>query len=337
MIHRILNTWHPDRFHYHHRLDHVSDHFEGWYFKIVDSAGEQPYAFIPGIFLGEDRHAFIQVLDGRTGTGTYHRFDVNRFTASKDEFAVSIGTNQFSMERIVLDLDRTDTAGTQCVKASVELGPPAPWPVRPLAPGVMGPYAFAPFMQCNHGILSLDHELSGFVRVDGLETCYDFGRGYVEKDWGKAFPEGYVWTQSNNFDRPGVCVTASVATIPWVTGEFRGFLVGFLFEGNLHRFMTYNGGVIESLTVSETHLHLKIRNRTHRLEVDSRKEAGGMLKAPYERQMLERVAETMTSVVDLRFSSLAGEVLYTGTGRNACLEIQGNLTKILDAEYAVKE
>ncbi|MFA6241664.1 MAG: tocopherol cyclase family protein [Candidatus Hydrogenedentales bacterium] len=332
MIHRIMNTWRPERFHYHHRLARVSDHFEGWYIKIVDPGDEQPYAIIPGVFLGQDRHAFIQVLDGRTGTGRYHRFALEQFTASRDTFDVRIGPNRFHAGGFTLDLDRTDAAGEQRVKGEIEMGELTPWPVTFFSPGVMGPYSFIPFMQCNHGILSMDHGLMGFLNVDGRETRYDGGRGYMEKDWGKAFPEGYAWTQSNHFDRCGICVTASVATIPWVTGEFRGFLVGFLIDGELHRFMTYNGGVIEALTVCERQLRLTIRNRTHRHEVDSEKSEGGMLMAPYERQMLERVAETMTSIIRLRFTTLNGEERYSGTGRNACLEIQGNLEKVLDGQ-----
>jgi len=69
----------------------------------------------------------------------------------------------------------------------------------------------------------------------------------------------------------------------------------------------------------------------HRLEIDARKEEGGVLHAPYGRQMIERVAETMSSEVELRFSSLAtGEGLYEGRGRHACLEVQGDLPAILD-------
>ena len=38
--------------------------------------------------------------------------------------------------------------------------------------------------------------------------------------------------------------------------------------------------------------------------------------------MRPRVAETMTSEIDLRFSTLGGAELYRGTGRNAGLEVQ---------------
>ena len=119
--------------------------------------------------------------------------------------------------------------------------------------------------------------------------------------------------------------------IPWLTGAFRGFLVGFLLDGTLHQFTTYNGSRIEDLSLSETHLHLRIRNRSHRLTVDAEKADGAVLRAPYERDMLERVAETMTSTVTARLESLRDrEVLFEGTGRHACMELQGNLDKIMD-------
>ena len=36
------------------------------------------------------------------------------------------------------------------------------------------------------------------------------GRGYIEKDWGQAFPRAWIWTQSNHFgaDAPGTSLTA---------------------------------------------------------------------------------------------------------------------------------
>ena len=200
-------------------------------------------------------------------------------------------------------------------------------------PDAWGPYAFVPRMECNHGILSLDHALSGSLRFNGAALSYDGGRGYVEKDWGRSFPAAYVWVQSNHFDRSGICLTASVAKIPWWTGTFRGFLAAFLIDGTLHPFTTYNGGRIRSLEITETHLHLRLENRSHALEVNAEKAGGALLKAPYEKTMIERVAETMTSTVELRFSERgATEPCYVGVGKHACMELQGALRDILGNE-----
>ncbi len=329
---RIRNVWHPENFHYHHQLRRGRGSFEGWYFKLVDAEERQPVAIIPGVFLGEGRHAFVQVLDGRAGTAAYHRFPLDEFEADRRAFRVRIARNHFGADGISLDIASGETDAGQRVKGELRCGPFRSWPSSLFSPGVMGPYGFVPFMECNHGILSLDHTIDGRLVVDDIETDFDGGRGYVEKDWGRAFPSGYVWTQSNHFDRPGISLTASVARTPWLTRSFRGVLVGFLVDGTLHRFMTYEGAEIEALRMSETHLHLRIRNRAHRLEVDARTAQGAILHAPYERQMIERVAETMTSEVAVRLTSIArDELVYEGVGRHACLEAQGDLAAVLDA------
>ena len=59
--------------------------------------------------------------------------------------------------------------------------------------------------------------------------------------------------------------------------------------------------------MTSSHLHLCIRNRDHRLEVMATKSEGGLLYAPYNKQMIERVAETMTSEVKVRLERLEGK------------------------------
>ena len=330
MWNQLRNLWRPGNFHYHHRLENGGGRFEGWYIKLVDQEGLQPYALIPGVFLGEDRHAFIQVLDGRAGTAAYHRFPIESFEASRKVFDISIGENRFSTEAISLAIDASSSSAKQGLRGHVDFGPWQPWPVTALSPGIMGPFSFAPFMQCHHGILSLDHGLDGVLATEDLETDMGGGRGYVEKDWGRAFPAGYVWVHSNHFDRTGVSLTAAVATIPWLTGAFRGYIIGLLVDGHLHRFTTYNGGHLERLEMSDGHVHLRIRNRTHRLEVEAKKSGGALLHAPYEAQMIERVSETMTSEVSVRLVRLVDEgIAFEGFGTNACIEAHGKLDAIL--------
>jgi len=72
VIERIRNVWRPAHFHYAHRLARGggAGEFEGWYFKVVDAGGRQPYAIIPGVFLGEDAHGFVQILDDARGTAS---------------------------------------------------------------------------------------------------------------------------------------------------------------------------------------------------------------------------------------------------------------------------
>jgi tocopherol cyclase len=330
MLQRIRNLWRPEAFHYAHRLARRGGQFEGWYYKVVDAQGRQPFVFIPGVFLGADAHAFIQVLDGRSGTSAYHRFPIESFSATPGQQDIRIADNRFTQSEIQINIADNETSAKQSIRVDLSFGPWRGWPVTALSPGVMGPYSFIPGMQCNHGITSLDHSVAGEIETERGITEYDGGRGYSEKDWGKEFPAGYVWTQSNHFDREGVCITASVADIPWLTGSFRGFLVGLLLDGELMRFTTYTGASIDRLTLSDSHLTMSLHNKATRLEIDARRTDGATLHAPYDGQMIERVAETMTSEVAVRLSKLGDDkTIFEGVGRHGCLEVQGDLQRVL--------
>ncbi len=330
MLKRLRNIWRPENFHLQHMLGRGRPYFEGWYFKLVDARGVQPYAIIPGVFLGANAHSFIQVLDGLAGTSTYHRFPLDEFHAEEDCFDIRIGRSRFNRCAISLDIEAGEAHSEQAVQGAIHFSGWTAWPVTLSSPGVMGPYSFAPFMECNHGILSMDHALSGELRIGGKNTSFQGGRGYIEKDWGRGFPSGYVWAQSNHFDEEGVSISASVARIPWLTGSFRGFLIGFLLRGELHRFTTYTGAEIEHIEVDDRSYRLSVRDKKHRLVFSASKAQGALLHAPYDKQMVERVAETMTSRVHLKFERIAGgEVLFEGSGAHGCLEVQGDLNAIL--------
>jgi len=175
----------------------------------------------------------------------------------------------------------------------------------------------------------MDHGLAGTLAVDGVVTSYEGGRGYCEKDWGRGFPQGYVWVQSNHFAEDGVSISASVARIPWLTGAFRGFLIGLLLRGRLYRFTTYTGARIERLTVDDHGCRLSVCDQRFQLDISASHAAGALLHAPYDRQMVARVAETMTSTVDLRLQRRdSGETLFEGRGQHGCLEVQGELESI---------
>ena len=175
-------------------------YFEGWYYKLVSASESQRWAVIPGVFLGHNGHAFVQVLNGVTGQSAYHQFPLEDFWASEEKFEVRIGPNHFTADHIRLQI--ADDLGK--VGGEVSFEGTNPWPVRLTSPGIMGWYAWVPRMECYHGVLSLDHGLGGGLTFEypSQAAAVDFsgGRGYIEKDWGQSFPEAWVWFQSNHFE-----------------------------------------------------------------------------------------------------------------------------------------
>ncbi len=324
---RLRDTLHPARFQGHGRRP---PYFEGWYYKLVDAAERERLAVIPGLFLGPDpttRHAFVQVLDGTTGRSSYHRHPLAEFQASPDRLDVRVGKSRFGEDSIHLEIDDPERR----VRGEVRFSSFEPWPVRLLSPGIMGWYAWVPFMECYHGVVSFDHALEGRLELDGRPVTWDGGRGYVEKDWGRSFPSGYVWMQSNHFGPVGTSLTASIAMIPWVRSAFRGFIVGLRHEGVLHRFATYTGARVEALEIRDEEVRWVLGDRRLRLELHAARAPGTPLRGPSRTQMHRRVDETLVSRVEVRLveRGAGGAVRFEGTGRNAGLEVHGDLGRLL--------
>lgn len=320
MRHFIHSTLHPAIYHGHNRQPPF---FEGWYFKLVSADETQRYAIIPGVSLSGHAHAFVQVLDGVTGRSAYHAYPLVDFWAAQREFEVRIGPNLFTQDRIVLDIERPEGQ----VQGELHFSDITPWPVSWASPGIMGWYAWAPRMECYHGVVSLNHRISGRLRIDGEDTNFSRGLGYIEKDWGQSFPAAWIWFQTNHFDQPRTCLTASVAIIPWIGRSFPGFIVGLWHNGLLYRFTTYLGATIERLETTDDHVAWTLRNRRHRLELLAARAEGGLLAGPTKLDMGKRVAETLNATVDVRLSTLAGVEIFDGRGRNAGLEVFGDLAQ----------
>ncbi len=318
----IRTTLQPAMFHGHRRNPPF---FEGWYYKLVDASEDQRFAIIPGVFLGEDAHAFVQVLNGNTAQSTYHRFPISDFWASKDKFEIRIADNFFSQKQIELQIN--DELGQ--VTGNLEFEGITPWPVSWASPGIMGWFAWIPKMECYHGVLSFDHPIRGGLQINSKSIDFTDGRGYIEKDWGQSFPAGYIWFQSNHFDSPGTSLTASIAVIPWLGNAFRGFIVGLQHQGNLYRFATYTGAKTETLAVTNERVTWVLQNRHHQLELAAQRARGGLLHEPSRSEMFQRVEETMLATVDVHLTSLTGNTLFEGRGRNTALEVNGDLAQLL--------
>lgn len=299
-------------------------YFEGWYFKLINSKENRAFAVIPGIAMDDkgNGHSFIQVLDGLGKVSGYHKYDINSFVASGDRFMVSIANNHFSESSVSLDLPE--------LKGCLRFFGNVPWPKPWYSPGIMGPYAFVPFMECYHGIVSMDHSIEGQIEYNGEAVDFNGGRGYIEKDWGSSFPEGYIWLQSNHFNRPGISIKLSVAKIPWIGSSFTGFIAGIWLDNRLIRFTTYNRSVLRKVSADKNSVEIFIENKRFRLEVWVDRDDAASLASPIGGFMDGRIEESMTSAVEVNlFDKSEGRSLFIGRGRNAAVEVAGKIESIL--------
>ena len=318
---RIQALFNPERY---HGWGRTKGYFEGWYYKIISADEEHAFAFIPGIAMDTQgkKQAFVQILNGKEQTAEYHQYPCESFESRADRYFTRIGENEFELASISLDLP--EVSGQLNFKKQV------PWPNQWYSPGIMGPFAFVPFMECYHGILSMDHGIDGQLMIGDKIIDFTGGRGYIEKDWGHSFPSAYIWMQSNHFQDKGVSIKASVAKIPWLGSSFVGFIAGLYLNEKLYEFTTYNRTRLIRSQVDQEKVSLILANSRYRLEIEVERSDSTELASPIQGFMDGRISESMTSIVNVKLIDLSSkEVLFEDAGRNAGLEVAGSIPEIL--------
>ena len=304
-------------------------YFEGWYFKMVSADGSSILSVIPGISLshnGEEQHAFIQIIDGKTANTFYYDFPIEDFSFSKEKFAVQIGKNYFSEDSLILDIQNDTTSIKGEIKMSDQVYLTQNKKKRV---GIMGWYRFAPFMQCYHGVVSLNHNLKGTITKDNETYNFENGVGYIEKDWGKSMPSSWIWIQSNNFNTEKTSFMLSVANIPWLGKSFTGFLGFFLNDGTVHRFGTYTNAKIHLEKTGPDTMEIIISDKKFIYHLETYRNKSGLLKAPVKGSMDRRIAESIDAKLKLTVTDKNANVIFQDTTLIAGLEIVGDIEELI--------
>jgi len=300
------------------------NYFEGWYFKQVTQDRSYTFSFIPGVSLVENEpHAFIQIMNGFTRSTDYIKYPLKEFTWDKRKLFLKVGSSTFTESGITLDIENE----TIKLGGKIDFSNVIRYPKTILSPGIMGWYSFIPFMECNHGIVSVNHDLRGGISINGNEIDFTGGKGYIEKDWGVSFPEAWIWIQSNNFKEHDTSFSFSIAKIPWMGKFFIGFIAFLYLHGKFYMFSTYNKSVVSEIKHDKEAVEITVRNRMNILNIKVIKNSFEELIAPVSGEMSRTIKESVDSEVHLKLIDKYNNLQYEGTGKNVGLEI---IEKIFD-------
>lgn len=285
-------------------------------------------ACIPGVSIERSGkgQAFIQLINGWNTNTDFFVYPIDAFTYSERHFDIRIGSSSFSSHRIRLDIEQNDRA----IHGDIAIGQSTSLRTSFFSPGIMGWYAFVPFMECYHGIVSLNHHLSGHLVIDDRRIDFNGGRGYIEKDWGTSFPSSWVWLQSNHFGSDNASFMLSIARIPWITGSFIGFLCVLHVNDVEYRFATYTGSTVERLHIEDRSVHVQIADNLYHLDILASQGTPAGLKAPVNGGMDRIIAESVSSEVEVRLETKTGEGVFNDTGIHGGMEIAGNINELFE-------
>ncbi len=298
MKHRLL----PKYCERYHGNESTRPYFEGWYFKHVLPSGEMALAVICGVSRAKnkrDDHSFIQIITGPEHEAHYIRYAYNAFYYDKDRFFVSIGNSTFSLDGIHLDIDRKDLK----LNADLQYSNHVSLENGFLSPSIMGPFSYIPNLECNHGVLSMKNSVDGNVTLNGKTYDMQTALGYIEKDWGEAFPDSWVWLQGNVSKSGGeVSFMFSVAKVPFAGLKFTGLICVLDFAGKQYRFATYNGTKIEFIKKTENGVSISIKKGKYRLKINAYSDGYESLVAPTRNGMERELFESISGDIELELS-----------------------------------
>ncbi len=257
-------------------------YFEGFYYK--HAFAEDTVSFIPSISHspGGGRQAALQVI---TGEGSHSfSYPTGHIYRKRGMPSVEMGACRFTSLGCTIDLRKEglDIAG--------EIGYGQ---MSRLKGDIMGPFRFAPFMECRHTVVSMGHELRGRLSVNGRDMSFSGAWGYREGDSGHSFPKEYLWTQGAE---EGLSVMMSCADIPYLGRSFPGVICALLYNGKEYVLATYNGLRI----LERTPTKLTVKQKGIRLSAEYLGSGGHSLNAPVKGVMRRRIKENLRCPVRYR-------------------------------------
>lgn len=314
----IKHIFRPELFQGYRKKDH---YFEGWYFKLVSKDEKYSIAFIPGVSINKkDPHLFIQVFFIKnnlkpTLNTFYIRYPYQKNFYHKDQFEVKIGQSLFSNDKVKIDIkDQIHIEG------EISIINKTPIKKSLITPNIMGFFGYFGFMECYHGVISMNHHLMGNLLIDGIQYSFDHGKGYIEKDWGKSFPRAYVWVQSNHFKEENVSLMFSYADIPFLGFYFKGLISILHIHGMEYRFATYNFTKVKHEEISPNRVFYTLKKRNLTLQMTAFKKESVDLISPKNGMMNQTIKEGLSGEVEVKLYKRK-MLIYEGKGSSAGIEI----------------
>ncbi|MBI9008999.1 MAG: hypothetical protein JEZ05_03120 [Tenericutes bacterium] len=300
------------------------NYFEGWYYKLVSKDKMTTLAFIPGISLNKEKsHSFIQIILNQEKVDGSHNlftefliFEKDDFKYDKKDVTLSIQNSIFSLDKIKVNFDDKKIS----VNGEVSISDLVPIHTSFLSPSIMGFFSYIPLMECYHAVVSMNHNLQGFIKINDLNIDFNGGKGYIEKDYGSSFPDKYIWIQTNHFKDDSTSLMFSYATIPFLGMKFKGLIANLVHKDKEYRFATYNFSKIKILEKEENHLLIEVKKRNYKLVIEAWNYEVKSLASPKNGLMNQTIKEGLSGRVKLRLY-YKNNIILEDTGKQAGIEI----------------
>jgi hypothetical protein len=189
-------------------------------------------------------------------------------------------------------------------------------------PTIMGPFSYIPNMECNHGVVSMNHTVSGILQLNDETFKYNNDIGYIEKDWGTSFPNRYIWLQGNHFNQHDEAFMLSIANIPFLGLNFEGLIASLTINKKSYRFATYTGAFKRKLIKHSNGFDLTIQSLFYKLLINVHMDEQAELVSPQNGLMKNTIKEGLGGQITLTLYHFNKQV-WSGKSYHCGVEIEG--------------
>ena len=296
--------------------------FETWYFNLVNKTQTLILEFIVSFYKDEIHQEVHLTID--SNEKKYRRkikFKEEQFSTSKT--SVQIGASQLGSEGMILQIEEDELD----IKGEVRFAEQITLKQSAMHSGLMGPFKYLPFLHSYHEVIALTHTLAGEICINGEVIDFTGGKGYIDKEWGKAYPNVWIWAQCNQFKQSDMAMMLGVMRHQLFLDYQTSFVVPIYYQGQLEVFANYNGGHIAKLYRYKGYIHIVITQKNKLLDLKIYGQDEVDLAMSRNAHMIKDVYNCMNAKIEVKLTQ-NGMVLLEKTGYDVQLEIGGNTSKL---------
>lgn len=296
--------------------------FENWYFKLVDARKENTLGILVGILMThEGEEAFIEITENGISENLCVKYSLDAVKSKDTE--IQIGDNSLGLQKITLNMQKEGLT----LKGEITFSNHKRLKESLWLSGLMGPYKYLPFLKSYHEVVSLQHTLMGSLWVNEKQIIFNEGKGYIEKDWGKVFPNVWLWAQCNHFKRQDVALMIGVARLPIFFNYYTSFAIPVYYKDQLEIFSNYSGGHIAKLYRYKGYVHLVVTQKNKILDIKIYGSDEVSCVTSKSSHMIRDVYACDTAKIEFSITD-NGKSVFEEVGTLCELEMGGNTSKL---------
>ncbi|MFB6342916.1 tocopherol cyclase family protein [Saccharicrinis sp. FJH62] len=322
---RILpKVFHPEFFqsHKNHRR-----YFENWLFKLVSEDRNSVLVIIPVMELGSNQRCYVQFLNGITGETCVAYYDLSELISSKYEMNFSFGENSFSEKGIKISIDQKGFKGS----GKIRFGELMEYPSYGLKRNVIGYLSFMPFQHIYYAVISMHHKISGSISINNQTLNFDNGTGFIEKTWGKYYPESWLYIGCNTFTVPDTYFVITVSTVNLGFTKILGNVGYFYYKGKLINLSFYTKTKFTKFDQQGKVLLVELTKGKHRIEISLIPRNKGKIKIPSATDN-RYVSESADSTLHLNYF-VNNELILSTEGEHAEYDFVEGLNDLISRKF----